>query len=117
MFFQVTLVFFEVFVEHVFSAQLIPASKMVNFHGRKDSGFFEDPINLFLVTPHKIPVIVIGLSPLPGVEALQHAVSEIGFKLDVGPRVVIKTDTVGLGNAPFLCSDGSIMTFTIVDLL
>ena len=55
---------------------------------------------MFLITPHEIPVIVIGLFPLSGVESLEYTVSEIGFELDVGSDDS-EWGTVGWGSVIF----------------
>lgn len=83
LFVETTLVFFKVFVKHIFAAELVPASKMVYFHVRQDSVFLEYPIDLFFLAPDHVPVIIPRLPPLSIGERIVDAVFESGFKLDV----------------------------------
>ena len=73
---------------------------MINFHAGQNSGSFKYPVNLFLITPHEIPVIVISLFPVSAIESLEHAVPEIGLELDVGSDDS-EWGTVGWGSAIF----------------
>ncbi len=82
MLFEVALEAFEVLVEHVLPTEFIPAAKMVDLHPGEDPGLFKDPVDLFLVTPHDVPVIVVGLLPLAAIETTKDTVSEIGLELD-----------------------------------
>lgn len=100
MFFKITLEPFEVFIEHVFSTEFVPAPEMIDFHSWEYSGFLKDPVYLLLIAPHDIPVIIIGLFPLPAVESLGYAIPEIGLELDIGPKIN-KLYTVGWGSVTF----------------
>jgi hypothetical protein len=57
---------------------------MVDLHSWKNPCLFKHPVDLLFIAPHYIPVIIIGLFPLPAIEALQYTISEISFKLDIG---------------------------------
>ncbi len=84
MFFEIAFEFFEIFIEHVFAAQFVPASEVVDFHGGEHAMFFEDPIDLFFFTPHDVPVVIISLFPLSFDHAFEDTVFEGGFELDIG---------------------------------
>lgn len=47
----------------------------------------EDPVDLFLVAPHHVPVIIKCLLPLSGSQCLNDAVLIIGFEFNVGGGV------------------------------
>jgi len=81
---ECSLIFLQVFVEHVLSAELVPASEMVDLHMRQYAMLFKDPVDLFLLAPDSIPVLVPGLLPLSVLEGIIDAVFEGGLKLDVG---------------------------------
>ena len=86
--------FFEIFIEHIFPAEFLPASKVVDSHVGQDAVPFEDPVYLLFLAPHHAPVIIIGLSPLASRQRLVHTVFEVCFEFDVGwmVRVVLFFD-------------------------
>ena len=81
---QSSLVFFQVFVELVLAAQLVPPSEMVDFHVGEHSVPLEHPVDLFLLAPDEVPVIIPGLSPLPVGQCVVDTVLKTGFELNVG---------------------------------
>lgn len=80
---QSSLVLLQVLVQHVFPAQLEPASEVVDAHVGQDTMFFEDPVDLFLLTPDDVPVVVPGLPPFPVLESFVHCVLERSLELYV----------------------------------
>jgi hypothetical protein len=71
---------------------------MIDFHSRKNSIFFEYPINLLLFAPHEIPVVVVGLLPVAMDQGIIDTIFEIGLELNIRTEMREK-DTVGWGNA------------------
>lgn len=84
MFLKIAFEFFEIFIEHIFTAEFIPAAKVIDFHGREHSMFFKYPIDLLLLAPHDVPVVIISLFPLSLDETFEDAVFEGSFELDIG---------------------------------
>ena len=56
---------------------------MVDLAALSEPVLFEDPVDLFFLAPHDVPVVGLGLSPLTCVESLVDTVSEGCFELDV----------------------------------
>ena len=77
------LEFFEVFVEHVLTTELVPASEVVDLHVGKDAVLLEDPVDLLFLAPDDIPVIVPALPPLSVLEGIVNAVFERCLELHV----------------------------------
>ena len=73
----------EVFAEHILAAEFGPAAEVVDFGALLESVLLENPVDLFLLAPHHVPVVGIGLAPLAVVEAFVDAVAEGGFEFDV----------------------------------
>jgi len=78
---------FKIFIEHVFAAELKPASEMVDSHGLQHTMSFEDPVDLLFITPHHIPIVVISLLPLSLRQRLMYTVLEVGFELYVRTKL------------------------------
>ena len=60
---------------------------MIDLHIGEHAMLLEDPVDLFLIAPHHIPIIIVGLPPLPLHQGLNHAVFIICFEFDVARRV------------------------------
>lgn len=58
---------------------------MVDFGLRLEPVLLEDPIDLFLLAPHNIPIVRCDLFPLSIQHGLVHAVTKGRFELDGGP--------------------------------
>ena len=56
---------------------------MVDFHVREHAVPLEDPVDLFLLAPHDVPIVVPCLLPLPALHGVQHAIFERGLEFDV----------------------------------
>lgn len=84
MFLKIAFEFFQIFIEHIFTAEFVPAPEVVDFHTGEHTMFFEYPIDLLLFAPHHVPVIIICLPPLSLDEAFEDTIFESCFKLDVG---------------------------------
>jgi|JI6StandDraft_1071083.scaffolds.fasta_scaffold104895_3 hypothetical protein len=55
---------------------------MVDFGPLLESEPLEDPVDLLFFAPHDIPIVCLGLSPLPIVKGFVDAVAEGSFELD-----------------------------------
>lgn len=78
---ETSLEFFEIFVEHILSAELIPSSEVVDLHIGQDAMLLEDPVDLLFFAPHEVPVIIPGLLPLSANQTVVDAIFEGGFEL------------------------------------
>lgn len=76
LFIECSLVLFQVFIEHVLAAELVPAAIVVDPHVREDAVLLENPVDLLLLAPDNIPVVVPGLLPLTILETIVDAVFE-----------------------------------------
>jgi hypothetical protein len=83
LFIESAFVLLEIFVEHIFAAEFVPASEVVDFHVWEYAMFFEYPVYLFFLAPDHVPVIVPGLSPLAVGECIEDCVLERGFEFNV----------------------------------
>ena len=81
MFFEISLVPLEILVEHVLPTKFVPSPKMVDFHPGENPRLFKHPVDLFLIAPHDVPIIVVGLFPLPPVQTLEDTISEVCLEL------------------------------------
>ena len=86
LFIECSLVLFQVFIEHVLAAELVPAAIVVDPHVREDAVLLENPVDLLLLAPDNIPVVVPGLLPLTILETIVDAVFEWGLEFYIGPR-------------------------------
>ena len=57
--------FFEILIEHILPAQLLPAPEVVDSHMGEDPVALEHPVDLLFIAPHHVPVIIICFSPVP----------------------------------------------------
>jgi hypothetical protein len=64
LFLEIAFEFFEIFIEHIFTAEFVPASEVIDFHTGEHAMFFEYPIDLLFFAPHNVPVIIVSLFPL-----------------------------------------------------
>ena len=56
---------------------------MVDLASLSEAIFLEDPVDLFLFTPHEVPILPVGLLPLAAVECLKDTVTKRGLEFDV----------------------------------
>lgn len=77
----------EIFTERVLAAQLVPASKVVNFGLRDEPMLLEHPVDLLFFAPHHIPVIGLDFSPLAPLQGFVDTVAEGCLELDGGSCV------------------------------
>jgi hypothetical protein len=76
----------EVLIEHVFAAEFVPASEMIDPHVREDTVLLEHPVYLLLFAPDNVPVVVPRLLPLAVDETVVHAVFKGGFEFDAAAK-------------------------------
>lgn len=93
-FIKVPLKFFKILVEHVLATEFVPAAKMVDSHVQQHTMPLKNPVDLFFVAPHHVPVIIIGFSPLPTDQSFYYAIFIICFEFYGvgGDRIVLFFD-------------------------
>jgi hypothetical protein len=74
---------FEVFAEHILSAEFAPTSKMVDSASLSKPVLFENPVDLLLFAPHDVPIVAISFLPLSIVECPVDAVAKRCLEFDV----------------------------------
>jgi hypothetical protein len=84
LFFQSAFVLLQIFAEGIFSAELSPSSKVIDFGLGLYAILFEYPIDLFLFAPHDVPLVAIGLLPLAIEETAVDAISKGCFEFKIG---------------------------------
>lgn len=86
LFIESPLEFFQVFVQHVLSAKLIPASEMIDFHVRENAVFLKDPVHLLFLAPNDVPIIIPSLLPLSVTKPVINRIFKSSFVLYIGAR-------------------------------
>jgi hypothetical protein len=85
----------EVLVEHIFAAELVPSSEMIDPHMGQDAMPLKYPVHLLLLTPNYVPVVVPCLLPLSIYEPVVHTIFECGFEFYARPESPIRYGCVG----------------------
>ena len=83
LFLEHSLIFFEVFTEHILATEFGITSKMVDSGARLHTIFLENPIYLLFFAPQNIPIVTISLFPFPIIETFVNTISESSPKFNI----------------------------------